>query len=459
MRKSIFYLAAIPVVTTALSINLPAQTLFEWPDSQANLAEYSYIDNCASVHKRVLDSIVSDETFIEDTAYRPRMLPHERPNRPKAIESIRECLSRYTPDQITRDYVMLAHAMFLDAHNFEYADQVVRRGLTLIPSTDTSAAALLLDSVVLQTIKAAPFQHRTILEYLSILDSYGSVYRDFFKARAYTWLLMAARSAGNDSIADQAAKKVLETVPLAQDVDAAEKAALGISVAIATRHVMGREMLETLRTSTSAYGDLIEKGYKQFLGFVPPDMDSGKEAPILNGDFWYPATASSGQYPATGRVSLVVFIPGTPSISVDTYATITAIRRMAQRYPDVDLVLVSNTWGHFGPLEPPDSDHEAKLIDSLMRNFHKLPNSILTVTKGDFIQLQDPDGRRVYLTFPNKDAYMPSALPTATIGVTVFLVDQDRKIVDRVSVTGFEEAWTVKLIDVLLERNSSRKGN
>lgn len=461
-KKHTYNMALLSVVASLLLLSgiepLFAQTTFQWPDSRIVISDYQYIDNCISLHSRVLDSVRSREVDLIDTIPNHRAAQiqlSENDLRPKVAESMAECLAKFRPTDIPREYTLLAQVAFLNARRFDDANAVVHHGVSFIERNDT-AASYLLDSAVLKYTRAAPFQADASLAYMERLNSLGSVYRDFYKLRAYTWIMIAASSNGEmDDIARRAANKVLEIAPLAvKESSAPETFAISIGVGLALRFLHKGELIDSLRVSTDAYANLVRSHFKEVLGFVPQDIIAGSDAPTLEGDFWYPASAFSRSYPSQGKLSMVVFIPSTANLvsNIDQLTKITVIRRLSERYPDMELVFSSSTVGFFGPLEPPGSDREARMIDSLMRVHYGIKN-ILTVTRGSFIQLDAPDSRRVYQSYPNSDAYPPVNTPSTGKMLEIYLVDENRKIVEKVSPGLGGEGWIIQLIDALRERN------
>lgn len=450
----------ISIIASILALNgsqLESQTLFEWPSSRINIAGYSYLDNCIALGPRVNDSIIARDQNITDTIANPRAMVglFTAAVLPKTVKSMTECLAQYQPDDIPRAYTLLAQKAFLDANRFDDADAVVRRGLSFL-SGDTAAVVHLIDSAVLQYVKAIPFQVKATTTYMNKLESFGSNYRDLFKLRSYLWISLAAYQAAEDSVAFHTARRVLELAPSAiKDASFEESAAVSIGVGLSLRLLKGDQLIDSLRKSTSGYVNMLQANLKEVLGFIPPAMDFGKDAPILQGNFWYPSSAASGEYPAKGKISMVVFIPSTPALigSVTDLTRLTVIRRLSERHPDVELIFSSSTSGHFGPLEPPNSDREAALLDSLMRTFHGIKN-VLTVTNGEYIQLEEPDSRRVYLNYHNNDIYPPAGDP-ASKAWKIYLIDEDRKIVDQIDPNLEGEAWASRLIDALLTRKKS----
>lgn len=430
-----------------------AQTLFEWPDSKVNLRGYQYLDNCVAVGARVQDSINSDKAIAFDTMFSPRGRIGV-PTDAKVHESLQECLSSYTPVQIPRAYTLLAQRTYLYAGRFADANAVVQHGLSEIASADTASKAALLDSVIQQYTSIPPFQTQTVIEYLDTLERYGDAYRSWNKLRDYFWLMHSAYVAKEDSVAFMAARRLLELGPEAiKGSEPPEIAAVGIGVAWAIRISRMDEILDSLRSGTSAYAALYADNLKKILGFIPSEMSRDVDAPVLEGDFWFPQTAATQEFPRKGRVSMVMFVPSRLGMNPRDVGALSVLRRLSRRYPTVDLVMVTHTVGHFGQLEPPTPEYEASVSDSVIRHFHQLTPT-LSVTKGTFVQLEAPDNRRIYQPYPNYDAYPPDVVRLGDKDFSIYIIDDHRRVVDIVTANTDEEGWVMQLIDALLTRVS-----
>jgi hypothetical protein len=155
---------------------------------------------------------------------------------------------------------------------------------------------------------------------------------------------------------------------------------------------------------------------------------------------------------------MLVFVPNRMQGGTEPSTLFSRLRRLTQKYPTVDLVLVTSTVGNFGPLEPPPPEREAMLSDSVFRNFHRL-NSVTSVTKGTYVQFDAPDNRRFYQPYPNLDAYPPRAVDLSRDPkyMKVMLIDDQRRIVDLVSPSD-EEGWLMRLVETLVARTTGGRG-
>jgi hypothetical protein len=308
--------------------------------------------------------------------------------------------------------------------------------------------------VIQQYATTPPFQLHAVRSYIDTLERYGAAYRPWNLFRNYFWLMHAAYVANDDSLAFQAGRRMLDLAPSAtKGVSASEIAAVAIGVRWALHITRGKELLDSLRKGTAAYAALHAEQFRQAMGFVPADQPYDMEAPVLDGDYWFPQTAAAEEYPRKGQVSLLVFVPDHIGREPASERLLVVLRRLTRKYPSVDLLLVTSTAGNFGPLAPPTPEREAVLSDSVFRNFHQL-DPVLSITKGTFVQLDAPDSRRFYQPYRNLDAYPPSGgdLTFNNKNMKIFLIDDHRRIVDLIPADINEEGWLVRLVETVLAR-------
>ena len=420
------------------------QTTFAWPETNADLKGYQYFDNCVAVGGRVADSVRK----AIDTAFVPRGTGH-RGAPEKVQQSLRECLSAYAPTQIPRDYTVMAHRTYLLAGQFAEAEAAARHGLSQVAATDTAARTALIDSVLERYAKTGPVQFHLVEAWIDTLQRYGAAYRPWNLFRDYYWLMLAAYGEGRDSLAAKAGRRMIELAP------AATKSAKAAEVMIVQRGVSGvlrltreRELLDSLRKGTAAYAELYAAHLRQAMGFVPAGQIRNAEAAVLVGDYWFPTTAAMQEYPRKGRATLLAFVPDRMGETRDPSDLLRTLRRLSQKYPAIDQVLVTSTTGVYGPLEPQSAEREASLADSVFRHFHRL-NHVLSVTKGTYVQIDAPDNRRFYQPYPNFDAYPPFGGNGNKMNM-IYLIDENRRIVDIIS--AMESDIATHLLETLLAR-------
>jgi hypothetical protein len=126
------------------------------------------------------------------------------------------------------------------------------------------------------------------------------------------------------------------------------------------------------------------------------------------------------------------------------------MRRLAQRFPLLDITIVAGTHGTFGGnIRSPQE--EAKLQVKLWREYYKIPATI-AVENVPYWRLPDPDRRRIDQNEGNADRYRfgEKYVPASDI-----LIDENGKIVYWGNLHRESEADYAELIDILIHRIQS----
>ena len=154
------------------------------------------------------------------------------------------------------------------------------------------------------------------------------------------------------------------------------------------------EFLDSLSVSNHAYNSLRKHKFDSAIG--RPDMDTrnnnllnGRKISPLEGQFWFPESARKHPVPQSGKVTLIVPFQRTTR----AWGTFAGLRRLSNKVPDLEVVVHTNTLGHFFDQEPPQPGEEAKLLDEL-RRFYGIPG-MFAVTETEFWRLPDNDRRRI----------------------------------------------------------------
>ena len=127
------------------------------------------------------------------------------------------------------------------------------------------------------------------------------------------------------------------------------------------------------------------------------------------------------------------------------------LRRLEQRFPELEITVVSQTHGHFLYLKDGITpQREAELAKQWLEAYGV--DAPLAMTTGDFMQLPDPDSRR-FERLSGNDINYSFGKREELKNSQAFLIDQDGIVVhargmNRASV--FEDYG--ELIEILLER-------
>jgi hypothetical protein len=283
-------------------------------------------------------------------------------------------------------------------------------------------------------------------------------------------------------------------------------------------------LIDTLRRhGTARYVAAQVALYTQLAGVAPSGVSKfsklngfhklvGQRAPTIVGDFWYRRGDSAAARPTPGRVGLVIFMDATPPgrttaspRSTDSSATYgscmpyrnsredleavfrnrekglhesplcweipAVLRRLAQRFPKLEITVVTQTYGPFVyTAYRQEPTKEAELIRKWLHDVHRTPGA-LAVTTTSHGYRPEPDGRVAQrLTVPNTANYFSGVgetwsypyqvlgqkiyLPVVPTGSS-FLVDHEGTIATALMINRTEESRLAEVIDVLLQRSGA----
>jgi hypothetical protein len=215
-------------------------------------------------------------------------------------------------------------------------------------------------------------------------------------------------------------------------------------------------MLDSLRHGTAALVALERSMWAQATGQRPESMPFpvGERAPAITADYWFPGEVGGISRPTRGHVALIFILDhalclyrGLPGdVTENCAARLAALRRLSERFPALEITIVSRTHGSFLHAPPMAPGEEAELIRRWLEPF-RVRGATIAVSSTPFWNLPHPDARRIDKDTPNLTSYSfrKSSNPTNT----AFLIDQDGIIV---SALGVNESDLTQFIDVLMHR-------
>jgi hypothetical protein len=219
-------------------------------------------------------------------------------------------------------------------------------------------------------------------------------------------------------------------------------------------------MLDSLRHSTRGYVTLVRaqwaRATRQRLEALP--IAVGERAAKLTGDAWLNADSGNTR-PRSGRIGLVVFVDHKLCLGVQDsgpvldgcWSAYSALRRLAQRFPELDVTLATWTHGYFAHSAIPDPKDEIDLVRRWLLDAHNLPGAI-AVTATPFWRLPDPDRRRIDEEIANRTNYRIFFGKPAAPGLAI-IVDREGIIVDASSLHRYSESHLAEVIEILVNRD------
>jgi hypothetical protein len=474
------------------SAPLTAQTLFTWPDTTVDIAAYTTIEECQAAVARSL--VYTDSRRDLTTGIWADTLPLDsldahgpRPLSAPVVETARRCGERFSGvDTVSLASFDALFTLYLQAGWDDRARKLVDRRLAAISDSSGTKQAAVLDTILPILSGTATNHHigaarRAMAEDLA--DAWAPRVTDRVKRLRLYFTLSSSAPANPDSattamimrnaqkmgvIVDSLTRRQVDELSASFGVygdgletggDFAQRYYALLNMALGKR-----AFLDSLRQSTAAYVKLKRDNWAKATGMLPESYKMGdplgEHAKPIEADIWLGYDASKGPRPTPGRVSLVVFldnhdcdgVPGSPLDMGDRCArNLVPLRLLEQRFPELEITVVSQTHGHFLYLkEGITPQREAELTKKWLEA-HGV-HAPLAMTATDVMRLPDPDSRRFERPNSNEINYAFGRSEKVQNG-EAFLVDQDGIVVhtrdmNRASV--YEDYGV--LIEILLER-------
>ena len=495
MRARRLGLLAVGVALWSAPATAAAQTLFAWPDTTVNIEAYATIEECqAAVSRSVkytasrkdLVSGVWTDTLPLDSLYvaGPRPLPTA------VVETARRCGARFSnADSVSVAQFRVLLPLYLQAGWDTRARTLAERRLAAIGAKDDAERAAVLDSVfeILLAQRGARIGAPRFAVVEALADTWAPRVPDRVK-RLKLYLRVSTFYVGSDQdsatiarvargaqkmavILDSLTEPELDRLRLGSDLlgDGVEDAGGFVQryYAMLNMSLGKRTFLDSLRQSTAAYVKLKLDNWARATGMRVETYKFGdplgEQAPPIAADLWLGYDPSKGPRPAPGRVSLVVFLNSHECNGVVTRVdevgrncarTLAPLRRLEQRFPELEITVVGQTYGHFLYLkEGMTPQREAELTKQWLEA--QGVHAALAMTTTASWRLPDPDSRRLSRPTGDRTNYTFGKRAKIPNG-SAFLIDQDGIVVHVREINrGSVYQDFGELIDILLHRQAS----
>ncbi len=429
------------------------QTLFARPDTTPDYVSYRHIEECLTVVFRVTEEqerrgrTVSPDTLLlgqwkqldkEVGLQRDAMMP--RPD--SAIQAGKACLSRFNADTATFQSVsgalQIVEGLLMvrrdqDAQRFtqRFLDSMRLRSSTVYKDAFQKVLELYVSSRPLLYAEVKQY-HAQLLAAVQGDSLYRSIDADLSFARA---AMKAHDTVLYNELAWHAIRNNDSTPVEEREVSPNSGNRLGdlrVLVAGLTQD-MG---LDSLAISTVAYHLYRENTViRRVHGGAPvtaaDDAVKPYKVPDLLGEYSYTATTGAspgsssqglasytrqgavppGALPVRNRLNYIWWRPswchpeeGTRTDDDELLkgrkgCGIISLRRLKERYPDFEIILLSNTYGAVGQLGPLQPADEADTLAKQFLGYHRVPAHLVVETT-PFFHVEAPDGRRIDLATP-----------------------------------------------------------
>lgn len=462
------------------------QTLFTIPDTLPNYQAYRHLDECIStIHRteafygeRKVSPMRDTNIFVREDV--GRTLP------PQVSSVGGECIQMIDLDidTLPREFVHYWARSLLKVNRDIDVNKLYAKVIDSIPRYDRYQTYRRMLGVYRD---ARPIR-------INVIDSVYKIALESIPPDSAVWVLslndfMVDVSLDVDDTAAALAYHT-ENLRIIDTIPSETKNSLGYhqtAILIFMKSVLfaDEEGLDSLRVSTESYRFFLRRIWEHLLvDHFEERRVAGAAIPQVNGDYWFRANLNTPDtntllsirgysimdslaVPVEGKVNLIAFFQGgchlsTPLIegrlirSNGKYTCIpslSAIRRIVEMYPQVQVTVVTRTFGMLGSVALPDSKKEAELLAEYFINYHQIPGYV-AVEETPYFRLPGSDHRRIDTETPNDVNFQINGRPLGYHG-SVLLVDEAGKIfhADELgSISGEGEARVKRKIGAVLSR-------
>lgn len=452
-----------------------AQTLFLRPDTTPDYASYRHADECVAALKRTEKSI-SDKSpvFLDTVPFRSVPVP----SLPPEVIVLRQlCRLNLNVDTLP---LSTTHSWAEDLLWMGRDQDVEWLYIRLFDSIDVSRYFSEIEKMSRTLSRIRPFffdAERRLYQIVAKKLPEDSATQRFFVHMKLMEVAFYKRELDSiESFINKALLLANQVPENTRSFDYRYRApAAGLILAML---YLNSEGWDSLSISTSAY--------KQFqlaqFAKVFPDKDLpisiGLQVPSLKGDFWFQRNDTvslnrngSTAYqkippetrPVTGKVNAIVFLQGgchtsTPSSNrgrnnnpANCLPQIAALRRAKLAFPELQVTIVTNTYGNIGDAPPLEPAAEADTLADYFLGFHRIPG-VQIVAKTPYFRLSGLDRRIIDGERANTSAYTIEGMHL-TDPQNIMLVDEAGYIFyfgDGTMMIGkYEEAFQMSIATVI----------
>ena len=438
---------------------LRAQLTFA-PPAPANVARYLHVEECLAASARVRDSVESWGGLWMDT-----LVVEERRKPQASFAPAREAARRCAGNIQRGDEGLTNFApwfeLHLSANSDDRAQALLERRLAAIAPGAIAERAAVLDSAVAIALLSSPARLALAERVLDLRDQHDSILSPT-QLYSQPWnLMLRAQIMGDHEAAVRAARRMVglhtRAKPVARDRAAGRQRDQMLFMAHTV--ISMDSALAALRTQgTDAYVAIRRDSWAKATGGLAEGIEIpiGEPAPEIQADVWVGDRKGDGPRPTKGRISLVAFVP---TACKDVCArAVASMRRIVERFPELEVTLLTSTTGHVNPVLTPTVAEEAAMLHGTLLASYRVPGA-LAVEDARPWYLPAPDGRRIEMPTPNREAYGFGAVKMLTQPFSTFVVDREGTIVEhQVFGNALTNALTEELVSTTIAILLARQG-
>ncbi len=456
--------AVLTVVTSVVVITLSAQmavaqspgaqpkatpgisAIFSPPANSVDWSHYDHPSECQHIVMRMIDSVAWGRRADTMQYQLSDTLPTI------AVQAAQRCLGRFPIAAVRGFQLPILLNLAIQSNDDATVREVIAQQLALTPIDSVGIRAAILDVAVRTLVDARPARVALAQVFANQADSLGdkalwwraTIQMTLQKLATYN-VDLDGMMAHSKVIIDYLKRVPLNTIP---EVYRAQIALLMIPYEQANLHWF-RYLKNHAEEDFTAYAETMRS-----IGHVLV----GLPAPAVAGDFWFSRGAQSSA-PVSGpvamksnAVSLVVFIDQMKGESARFYGY-AWLKRLQNRFPDLQILLMGVTNGYFRDLEVPmTTQNEAAFVEKYLLDSLGLPGVLSLSTRSYQKYL---NGMGLPQPVANESSY---ATGVDVSGNDAFVVDTRGRIVRRIGLYGLVGLGSAGLERMLEETIAILKG-
>ncbi len=457
---------------------LSGQTRFARPDTTPNYAAYRYPEECMSAVIRLSDSSDTKQGLWRDTmSFGASLVPRPRP--PAAIEASRKCFTKVDVDSIGNHAVAMWASFLVTAQRNDEAERLLTRYLDSAKFGALVGRMIFIGKVYQ---KARPANYAMIKKFSDNVKSRipddSLLHSLWLNNELYGFAVSAGAFEDAEHIESEAKQLLTKWKGSKEGGFEARKL-----FSRPFREEFSDAGFDSLLVSTTAFRNLRMHTWRTYIDEDAQDAAfvEGMKVPSLEGDWYYTnnfktnnhklvlsdqfSKISATQRPVPGKVNAVAFVQGgchegTLFFSKaarnnglgrrNCWPTIASLKRLKNQFPDLEITIVTKTYGDYAnatPLKPAD---EADTLASYFLGFYQIP-AVHVIANGEFVRIPGLDNRRVDTEVPFEYAYEIDGVKLAQDGI-VLLIDETGHIFHVDGIVGYNEVRARKKIETVYKR-------
>ncbi len=489
MKKIIYYSSVAFLINATAAVTGNAQSKFLIPERSPDYKSYMYFEDCLGAATRI-NMVQKNLVAVIDTVSEKRE-PKFMLAVPKPVKDTGQiCSNRWSIDSVESKFINRWGDDFMNLGRSADVRKMYARYIDSIPASERFDAR-----------RAVWDLYSKYLEE-SLLDEFMELWADYRKnipgdsvplkifapaGDVAVWVrLWQPRLA--DSVLDDYIEIVAGIPPERMKPFAFLTDRFYPNVKLVKEPVILSKLLE----STTSYSNYVRELWTKIGNYTPLASPIDSVAPKILGNWWYApkkadnnAMAASrltdipSSRPVPGKINLISFIEsGCHASSFRSWGksktavrlngeiegdkargemcarTIAAINRLKEIYPDLEVTIVTKTFGSFGNILAGPPETEAETFAKYIIEHNKL-DAYVAITETENFRLAGLDNRRVDLPTENEDNYFISNIRNGG-HLNVLLVDPEGKIFySGLLALGDEENAARNLIGTVLKRSQS----